>query len=74
MAAIMVVWCLATLAVRPETTTRPPLAPDLGKKVDREGHPKINEATKAQEVRSIKRKFGGARAGWDRPVQSFNWP
>jgi hypothetical protein len=48
MAAIMVVWCLATLAVCPETRTLPPLAPDLGKKVDREGHSKINEVTKAQ--------------------------
>ncbi len=49
MALVMIVWCLATLAVRPETQTRPPLAPDLSKKVDREGHPQINEVTRAQE-------------------------
>jgi amino acid transporter len=49
MAAIMIVWCLVTLAIRPETRTLPPLAPDLSKKVDREGHPKINEVTKSQE-------------------------
>jgi amino acid transporter len=49
MAAIIVVWCLVTLAVRPETRTLPSPAPELGKKVDREGHPKINEVTKTQE-------------------------
>ena len=49
MAAVMIAWCLVTLAVRPETRTLPPLAPDLGKKVDRDGKPKINEVTKKQE-------------------------
>jgi amino acid transporter len=49
MAAIMIVWCLATLAVHPETQKRPPLTPELGKKVDRDGKPKINEVTKTQE-------------------------
>jgi amino acid transporter len=49
MAAITIVWCLATLAVRPEARTLPPPAPDLGKKFDRDGQPKINEVTRAQE-------------------------
>jgi amino acid transporter len=49
MAVVMIAWCLATLAVRPETRTLPPLAPELGKKFDREGKPRINEVTKAQE-------------------------
>ncbi len=49
MAVVMIAWCLVTLAVRPETRTLPPLAPELGKKFDREGKPKINEVTKRQE-------------------------
>ena len=49
MAAIMILWCLATLAARPETRTLPPPSPDLGKKVDREGRPKVNEVTGSQE-------------------------
>jgi amino acid transporter len=32
MAVVMIAWCLLTLAVRPETRTLPPLAPELGKK------------------------------------------
>jgi amino acid transporter len=49
MAALVIGWCLLTLAVRPEARHLPPLAPDLSKKVDSEGKPKINEVTKAQE-------------------------
>jgi amino acid transporter len=49
MAVIIVTWCLVTMAVRPETRSLPPLAPDLSKKVDREGKPQINEVTKTQE-------------------------
>ena len=49
MAVLVIAWCLVTLAVRPETRSLPPLAPELGKKFDRDGQPKINEVTKAQE-------------------------
>jgi amino acid transporter len=49
MAAIMIAWCLLTVAVRPETRSLPPLAPELGKKMDRDGKPKQNEVTKQQE-------------------------
>jgi amino acid transporter len=49
MAVVVIAWCLVTLAVRPETRALPPLAPELGKKLDREGQPKINEVTKTQE-------------------------
>jgi nucleotide-binding universal stress UspA family protein len=35
----MIVWCLATLAVRPETRQLPPVTPDLAKKVDAQGKP-----------------------------------
>jgi amino acid transporter len=49
MAAIMIVWCLATLALRPDTPKLSPAAPELGKKFDRDGQPKINEVTRAQE-------------------------
>jgi amino acid transporter len=49
MAVIIVTWCLVTMAVRPETRSLPPLAPDLSRKVDREGRPQINEVTKTQE-------------------------
>jgi amino acid transporter len=49
MAVIVVTWSLVTMAVRPETRSLPPLAPDLSKKVDREGKPQINEVTKTQE-------------------------
>ncbi len=39
MGLIMIVWCLATLAVRPEARHFPPPTPDLSKKVDAAGHP-----------------------------------
>ncbi len=49
MAVIVVGWCLLTIAVRPEARKLPPLAPELGRKVDREGKPRINPITKTQE-------------------------
>ncbi len=49
MAIVVVGWCLLTLAIRPEARALPPFAPELGRKVDREGEPKINSVTKAQE-------------------------
>ena len=49
MAVVVIGWCLVTLAVRPETRALPPLAPELGRKVDLEGKPEINEVTKKQE-------------------------
>ncbi len=49
MAVIVIAWCLVTLAVRPESRSLPPMAPELAKKVDREGKPKINEVTNKQE-------------------------
>src|SRR5215472_16176450 len=39
MGVIMIVWCLATLAVRPEGRQLPPGTPDLSKKVDAAGQP-----------------------------------
>ncbi len=39
MGVIMIVWCLATLAVRPETRHFPPILPDLSMKVDAAGMP-----------------------------------
>ena len=39
MGVVMIVWCLVTLAVRPETRQLPPITPDLSKKVDAEGKP-----------------------------------
>ena len=49
MGVVMIVWCLVTIAVRPETRHLPPAAPDLSKKVDPEGRPIINEVTGKQE-------------------------
>jgi amino acid transporter len=49
MAVVMIAWCLVTVAVRPEVRKFPAWQPDLGKKVDRDGKPKINEVTKQQE-------------------------
>ena len=49
MAVVMIAWCRLTMAVRPETRHLPPAAPDLSKKVDAEGSPKINEVTGRQE-------------------------
>ena len=49
MAIVVVGWCLLTFAVRPETRTLPPFAPELSLKVDREGKPRINQVTKAQD-------------------------
>jgi amino acid transporter/nucleotide-binding universal stress UspA family protein len=42
MGVIMVVWCLVTLAVRPDTQRLPHLIPDLSKKVDTEGKPLLD--------------------------------
>jgi amino acid transporter/nucleotide-binding universal stress UspA family protein len=42
MGIVMIVWCLVTLAVRPETRHLPPLAPDLSKKVDAQGKPVLD--------------------------------
>jgi amino acid transporter/nucleotide-binding universal stress UspA family protein len=39
MGVVMVVWCLVTLAVRPETRHLPAPVPDLSKKVDADGKP-----------------------------------
>src|SRR5579885_2960976 len=39
MGVIMIVWCLVTIAMRPETRDIPPLTPDLSKKVDLQGNP-----------------------------------
>jgi len=56
MGAIMIVWCLITLAIRANNPPGPhnkdapvinavPFAPDLHKKVDADGNPRIDEAT-----------------------------
>jgi amino acid transporter/nucleotide-binding universal stress UspA family protein len=42
MGVIMVIWCLVTLAVRPETRNVPSITPDLSKKVDVEGKPLLD--------------------------------
>ena len=49
MAVVVIAWCLLTLAIRPEARALPPLAPELGLKVDRDGKPQINEVTGTQE-------------------------
>ncbi len=49
MGVIMIAWCGVTLAVRPADRHLPAAAPDLSKKVDAEGNPKINEVTGHQE-------------------------
>ena len=48
MAVVIIVWCLVTLVARPETRRLPAWEPELGKKVDRDGKPEINEVTKQQ--------------------------
>lgn len=42
MGVVMIVWCLATLAVHPEKAHLPPSTPDLSRKVDAEGRPAID--------------------------------
>jgi amino acid transporter len=49
MGVIMIAWCGVTLATRPEARHLPSAAPDLSKKVDAEGKPKINEVTGRQD-------------------------
>ncbi len=49
MGVIIIIWCGVTLATRPEARHLPSAAPDLSKKVDAEGQPKINEVTGRQE-------------------------
>ena len=48
MAVVVIGWSLATIAIRPEARTLPPLRPELGQKVDRDGKPQIDEATGKQ--------------------------
>ena len=48
MAVVMILWCLTTLALRPEARHLPPATPDLSKKVDANGKPEINEITGRQ--------------------------
>ncbi len=48
MAVLMIGWCLITLVQRPESRALPPLAPDLGRKVERDGKPQIDEVTGKQ--------------------------
>jgi len=42
MGVVMIVWCLVTVAVRPETRHLPSSMPDLSKKVDAEGKPMLD--------------------------------
>ena len=42
MGVIMIIWCLVTIAVRPEKRNLPPLTPDLSKKVDSGGKPMLD--------------------------------
>ena len=42
MGVIMIVWCLVTIAVRPEARVMPTLEPDLSRKVDTEGKPLLD--------------------------------
>ena len=49
MGVIMIAWCGLTIASRPEARHLPSAAPDLSKKVDDQGKPKINEVTGRQE-------------------------
>jgi amino acid transporter/nucleotide-binding universal stress UspA family protein len=39
MGIVMIVWCLATIALKPETQHLPPVMPDLSKKVDAQDKP-----------------------------------
>ncbi len=39
MGVIMIIWCVATIAVRPETRHLPGITPDLSRKVDAQGDP-----------------------------------
>jgi amino acid transporter/nucleotide-binding universal stress UspA family protein len=41
-AVIMLVWCVVTMILRPETTHLPPWEPDLGKKFDAQGQPLLD--------------------------------
>jgi amino acid transporter/nucleotide-binding universal stress UspA family protein len=42
MGLVMIVWCLVTIAVRPENQHLPPAMPDLSKKVDAGGKPLLD--------------------------------
>jgi len=42
MGVVMIVWCLVTVAVRPETRHLPSPMPDLSRKVDAEGKPMLD--------------------------------
>jgi amino acid transporter len=49
MGVIIIAWCGLTLATRPDARHLPSAAPDLSRKVDTQGQPKINEVTGRQE-------------------------
>src|SRR5262249_50558294 len=42
MGVVMIIWCLVTLAVRPEVRQLPSPMPDLSKKVDAQGQPMLD--------------------------------
>jgi amino acid transporter len=49
MGVVMIAWCGLTIASRPDAQHLPSAAPDLSKKVDSQGKPKINDVTGEQE-------------------------
>ena len=57
MGVIMIVWCLVTLAVRPETRQLcRPITPDLSKKVDAEGKPILDPFGKQVDPLGLHRR------------------
>jgi amino acid transporter len=49
MGVVMIAWCGLTIATRPDARHLPSAAPDLSKKVDAQGQPRINDVTGHQE-------------------------
>ena len=70
MGVVMVVWCLVTLAVRPETQHLPPLMPDLSKKVDFEGKPALDPFGKQVDPLGF---IGETRLGEALRPENVNW-
>jgi nucleotide-binding universal stress UspA family protein len=70
MGVIMVVWCMVTLAMRPDTQHLPPITPDLSKKVDVEGKPILDPFGKQVDPLGF---IGETRLGEALRPEHINW-
>jgi amino acid transporter/nucleotide-binding universal stress UspA family protein len=70
MGVIMIIWCLVTIAIRPEARHLPPVTPDLSKKVDVQGDPVPDPFGKQVDPLGF---LGHSRLGEELRPEHINW-